>query len=141
MRYALPLAHELCGNGHVLQGIRHPRCRKIDDTLAQDCANSTFVYSTGHLFFKKISVAAGCGTRQQKLGTGQQGCGPNRIGIDKFTLGRENIIIQPLLQGQIIGQASEKRHGQVGVGIHQTGQDQPAIGIDVLSGHEQLTVP
>ena len=46
------------------------------------------------------------------------------------SLGRKDVFLEPLLQGQIIGQAAKEGHGQMGVGVDQAGQNQPATGID-----------
>jgi len=46
------------------------------------------------------------------------------------SLGRKDVIVEPLLKGQIIGQPAKEGHGQMGVGIDQPGQNQAAAGID-----------
>ena len=51
------------------------------------------------------------------------------------------MILQPIHELQIIGDAAQKGHGDVSVGVDQTGEDDPSIGVEAMSvgvGLEQL---
>ena len=98
--------------------------RKVVEHLAHHRPDAGFRRGPGHVVGKEIHVGEGGGAGQQHLGH-RQLCAPiDEIAV-QAALRRENVIIEPFFQGQVVGQAPEQGHGGMGVGIDEAGEDQP----------------
>ncbi len=129
-----PVHQEIAGRGDVVLRVGHARCRKIDDPLPQDRPHPGVRNGRGHLVFEEIAVTAGGRARQEHFGTRQAGAPAHRRGADMPALRREDMVVQPFFQGQVVSQAAEKRHRQMGVGVDQPRQDDAAAGVDARRG-------
>ena len=88
----------------------------------------------------KITVTACRDATQKHFGAGEPSAEDGRVGSDMPGFGRKNILIEPLLQRQIVGQSAEQRHGQMGMRVNQSGHDDAPLGIDDLCGAGQGVV-
>ena len=140
IRSAGPLSGEIPGHVDVARRIGNAGCRKIDDPLPDYGPHPHGDHGRGDVIGEKVAVAAGRRSAQQHLGTGEPCAQPDRDRIDVAGFGRENVVVEPLLERQIIGQPAEQGHGQMGVQVDEAGHHDAAAGIDRLAGRwERLT--
>ena len=118
----------------VAGGVRDPRRRVVDHPLAEDRAQPDGFHRLGHRVLVEVAVRAGGRPGQEHLHAGEQRPAAGGRGVQDRGLGREDVLPQPALERQVVRQAAEERHGQVGVGVDQPGHEDAAAGVDDLRG-------
>jgi hypothetical protein len=85
----------------------------------------------GHRIFEQIHVAEAGGSGKNHFGTAEQRAGMHLVRIQQG-FGREDVLVEPGHQRQVVGQTPKQGHGGVGVAVDQAGHDDAAVGIDRL---------
>ncbi len=81
---------------------------------------------------KEIHIAETGGARFYHLEAAQFGAPIDDFLVEVFLVG-PYLGVEPLLQGQVVAVAAEKRHGDVGVHVHESGQGCHSGGVDNLA--------
>ncbi len=110
---------------------------EVDEPLARHDPHARLDGGLGDAALVEVAVAAGCRPREDHLGHPQQGAPADHLAVDVLRLGGEHVLVEPLHQGQVVGQPPEAGHGQVGVGVDETRHDEAARGIEGLFGHDR----
>jgi hypothetical protein len=90
----------------------------------------------GHGIFEQVHVAKAGGSGQDHFGTAEQRARMHLFWVQQG-LGGKNVVVEPVHQRQVVGQAPEQGHGGVGVGVDQAGHDDAAGGVDRLFGRKR----
>ena len=56
----------------------------------------------------------------------------DKLFVHVLGFGRENIFVEPVVESDVIVQAAKQGHGDVGVAVDESGQDELAFGVDGL---------
>ncbi len=83
----------------------------------------------GDLLLEVIHVGVGRRARLNHLEGGEARAGADECRRHGLRLGREDVLLQPLGQRQVVGQAAVQHHRCVCVGVDQTRQDDLSAGI------------
>ena len=118
---------------HLLGGLA-ARGGEIDERLGDHPAHPGLGEHRGDLVGEEIHVGGGRDPGEELLGNRELGAEANRLAVHVGLLRRPDVVLQPLHERQIIGEAAEQTHGEVGVGVDQTGQDEASAGVDHLAG-------
>ncbi len=116
-------------------------CRKVDESLTDDRSHTATVRFLGDDILEVVHVDKGGDASTQHLETGQSRSPANEFLVHELGLDGKDVILEPVHELQIVGDASQKGHGDVGMGVDQTGEDDAATGIDTAGvgvGFEQL---
>ena len=108
--------------------------RELDDRLAEDTAQARFLRGLRDLVLEVIHVGVGRGARLDHLQRSQPRPRADEVRRHRLRLGREDVLLQPVHQREVVGEATEHHHRRVGVGIDQAGQDDLVARIDRLRG-------
>ena len=128
-----PFGHHLFGvgetglDGTVIGG------REVVQDFPDHRPHAGLVSGFGHGVLEKIHVAETGGAGQDHFSTGQQGAGFDLVVIEPG-FGRENMVLEPVHQRQVVGHAAKTGHGRMGMGVDQPGQDDAAFGIQGSRG-------
>jgi hypothetical protein len=95
----------------------------VENPLADDGPHARCVGRFGHGAGKEIGIAKAGRARGEHLGAGEQGAQTHGLGREPG-LGRPDVVGQPGGQGRVVAQSAKKRHGRVGVGVAESGQNQ-----------------
>jgi len=115
-RQAIPFLGEGYGCMDIIARIRNAGCREIDNPLSKNAAYACPVNSFRNRIFKKIPATDSRRPGEQHFHARKRRAQAHILRVDPGSLGRENILIQPDIQWQIVGQAAKECHGHMGVG-------------------------
>ena len=73
---------------------------------------------------EEVHVVEAGGAAAQHLGYGQLCAVTHELGAYPSPFGRPDVLVEPLHQRQVVGQAAQQGHGGMGVGIHQPGDQE-----------------
>ena len=118
----------------VFIGIRGPGRAEIDADQADHGAHAGLGRDRGGLFREKIHIVKTGGAAANHLGHGQPGPVAHKLGADPAGLGRPDMIVEPLLQRQVVGEAPKQAHGRVGVRVDQAGDQRVPPQLDLGAG-------
>ena len=125
-RVIAPLVVHFAGTVEVFVIARCPRGRKIDHRQADARAESELLVGRRlHVGEEVVLVGAG-GAAPQHLGNRQRAAIGDEIRPDHRGLDRPDVLLQPDLQRQVVGDPAQQGHRIVGVGIDQAGDQRPA---------------
>ena len=120
--------------------VRDPGGREVHHPLGHHGPEAGVGQGLAHRGLKKVAVGHGGDAPPDHLRRGQEGALVNLIGIEPAALGREDKLREPLLQGEIVGQAPEPDHGSVAMGIDQAREEQGPLGVQALPGGGEVLV-
>ena len=114
---------ELLGSGE--RGLRSliVGSGEADHRFAQHAAHARLLGDFGNRVLEIIHVGIGGGARQRHLKQGQTRTPADEFAINVFGFGWKNVLRQPVLQVHVVGDATEKRHGRVRVGVDKAGRE------------------
>ena len=112
--------------------------RKLDDRLAEHAAQPGRLRLRGDLLLEVVHVGEGRRARLNHLERREPRAGAHELRRDGLRFGREDVLVQPLAEREVVGQPAEQHHRRVGVGVDQTRQDDLAGGVDRLAAAELL---
>ena len=104
--------------------------REPDDGLAQDAAETRGLRGARDLLFEIVHVGIRGRARADHLECSDSVPARTNAGADGLRLGREDVLLQPVRQREIVSKATVHDHGRVPVGVDQTGHDDAACCID-----------
>ncbi len=133
-----PFFDEIPGRTDIVGRVRDTRGRKINHPRGQDSPHAGLINRSGGAIQAKIAVGQGGGPGADHFSAGQEASPVNRLRVDKPGLRGEDVLFQPVLQGQVVGQTPEKGHGRMGVGIDQPRQDQEPPAVNHFPGRPEL---
>ena len=100
----------------------------VEKGETQHAADAHIFHSLSLLRQEEIHVAETGGARFYHLEATQFGAPVDNFLVEVFLVG-PYFGVEPFLQGQVVAVAAEKRHGDVGVHIHESGQRGHAFGV------------
>jgi hypothetical protein len=112
--------------------------RELDDRLAEHAAQSGRPRFTGDLLFEVIHVGVGRGAGLDHLERSQPRARAHELGGYGASLRRKDVLLQPLHERQVIGEAAVHHHRRVRVRVDQAGHDDAAPRLDRLAAAELL---
>jgi len=102
---------------------------KIDEPISQHRPYPGCFYRPGSVLHEEVHVMERSGAGFDHLEAGKPRS-PVDIVPGKVGFQRPDLFGEPLLQGHVIGVASEQGHGSMGMGIDKTGEENPAFSFD-----------
>ena len=120
------LVGELALLFHHLFGGLAARGGEIDERLGDHAAHPGLGQHRGDLVAEEVHVGGGRDSGEELLGHRELGAESDRLAVHVGLLRRPDVVLQPVHQRKIIGQTAEQGHGEVGVGVDETGQDETA---------------
>ena len=117
---------------------------KADDRFAKHAAHARLLRGFGDTILEVIHVGEGSGAREHHFEAGQARAPENEIGGDVAGFGGKDVMLKPVLQSEVVGDAAKQGHGRVGVSVDEAGDedrfgpvemmDRGVAGIDVRAG-------
>ena len=120
-----PALRHLPGAGQGRIGIRAAGRGEIEHALTGQAAQTGLVRRFQHGGFEDVHVHAGRGPGAQHLGKAQQAAQTHQIGRQALFHGKD-LLLQPVHERHVVGQAPQEGHGRVGVGVDKAGHDEHA---------------
>ena len=120
-----PALRHLPGAGQGRIGIRAAGRGEIEHALTGQAAQTGLVRRFQHGGFEDVHVHAGRGPGAQHLGKAQQAAQAHQIGRQALFHGKD-LLLQPVHERHVVGQAPQEGHGRVGVGVDKAGHDEHA---------------
>ncbi len=121
-RIAAPLIMDLARAVEIFVAGLGPGGREIDHRQADPRAEAVALVDRGlHIGEEVVFVGTG-GAAAQHLGDRQGGTVGDELRADHRRFHRPDVLLQPLHERQIIGDAAQQRHRIVGMRVDQTGQ-------------------
>ena len=111
---------------------------KLDDRLTEHAAQAGRLRLARDLLLEVVHVREGRRARLDHLERGQPRARAHELGRDGLGLGRKDVLVQPVHQGQVVRQPAVEHHRRVGVGVDQARQHHLAGGVDRLGAAELL---
>ncbi len=118
----------------IFVGTAGPGAGEVDDDQADAGAHADLGGGARGDFRKEVHVVEAGGAAAQHLGHGEQAAVAHEFIAHPLGFGRPDVVIQPIHQRQIVGQAAQQRHGGVGVGVDETGDQRMFAALDDLVG-------
>ena len=115
-------------------GGRAARSGVVDQRLGHDRPLPHLRQHLGGVGAEEVHVGRGGDPREELLGRGQPGAEAYDLGGHEAPFRRPDVVLEPLLQRDVVGDAAQQGHGQVGVGVDQARHHQAAAGVDDLAG-------
>src|SRR4029077_7831274 len=112
------------------------RDRKVDPSFAENAAHAGGLGFFGDGILEIVHVRESSHAAANHLGGREARAPTDEIFGDVFGFGGEDIIFQPYVERDVVLEATQKSHGNVGVAVDETRQDEVASGIDVFRGSE-----
>ncbi len=106
---------------------------KIDDRLAEHTANACFRSFVGDRVFEVIHVAVGRRATANHFGQSEARPDANKLFRDVLCFRRKDVLRQPLLQIEIVGETTKQDHRNVRVAVDQTRRDDLARRVNPLA--------
>ena len=104
--------------------------RKVDEGLPQDGPQSRLVDRPRGVGLEVVHVGEGRRPSLDHLEGRQQRSVVDELGRDVLPLRREDVLGQPLLERQVVGDSAQERHGGVRVRVDEAGHHDVAAGVD-----------
>ena len=120
--------------GHHVFGRRTPRGGEIDQRFRDDAAHPSSSEDGRDLVAEEVHVGRRCDAGEELLGDGELGAEPDRLTVHVGLLGRPDVVFQPIHELEIVREAAQQIHGEVGVGVDHARHDDAAGGVDHLTG-------
>ena len=98
---------------------------KVEHALAGQAAQTCPVRRFQHGGFEDVHVHAGRGAGAQHLGKAQQAAQAHQVGRQALFHGKD-LLLQPVHERHVVGQAPQEGHGRVGMGVDKAGHDEHA---------------
>ena len=140
-----------CDQGVILEGFdeclgAHQRIgrrlgirdEKLDDSLSQHAAEAGRLRRRGHFLLEVVHIGERRGARLNHLERREPRAGAHELRRDGLGFGREDVLVQPLAEREVIGKPAEQHHGCVGVRVDETRQHDLARAVDGVAASELL---
>ena len=108
-------------------GVGH---RELDDRLAEHPAQAGRPGHRRDLLLEVVHVGVGRRARLDHLERRQPRAGADERRAHRLGLGREDVLLEPVHQREVVGQPAVEDHRGVGVGVDETGQHHLSRGVD-----------
>ena len=105
---------------------------KDGQSTAQVALDARFQNGIRHGLAEKVHVGERYRTKTQHFGNGQTGCRCDGC-VAELVLKRENTLVQPALQRQVLTVTAQQSHGCMRVRVDHTGHEQLALSIISLT--------
>ncbi len=125
-RVVFPASDEVFHAGHHGRPVGIVGGGEVDDGLSEDAAHSDAVGFFGHYTFEHIHVDDAGGAAAQHFPEGQLAAHAHEFGVERFGFHGEDVVVEPVHQLFVVGQAAEERHWGVGVAVDEAGHEQAA---------------
>jgi hypothetical protein len=106
--------------GQIIVRVDRIIAREIDRDQADCGAHSGSEHRLGRRRGKEVHVVETGDAATQHFGAGQQGTVMDELRRNVLRLGRPDVLLQPLHQGQVVGEAAQQRHRRVRVQIDES---------------------
>src|SRR5210317_2061107 len=126
----LPAFNKLFCSSNISAWIRNTRSREVDDTLGRNRPNTALSKGLRHLVFKEVTVRYSCCSREDHFSSCKFCTPVDHLRVDAFGLSREDMLMKPSHEGQVISHSPEQGHGCMGVGVDQAGYDEVAAAVN-----------
>ena len=103
---------------------------EADHVGAGDRADAGVDRGAGHVVAEVVHIREGGRPALQHLHRGEQGAPVDEVGGDERGLGREDVVVEPGHQREVVGEAAQQRHRRVAVRVDQAGDDEVAGSVD-----------
>ena len=103
---------------------------EVDDRLAQDAAHAGFFCYARDDILEVIHVGVGGDAAAQHFQDAEPRAARHEVFVYVVGFGGEDVLLQPFIEGEIVGQAAEEAHGGVGVAVDQAGKNQGAFCVE-----------
>jgi hypothetical protein len=104
--------------------------REPDDRLAEDAAEPCRARDARDLLLEVVHVRVGGRPRLDHLQRREPRSGAHELGRDRPGFGRKNVLLQPVHQREIVGEAPEQHHRRMRVRVDQPWHDHAAAGVE-----------
>ena len=98
----------------------------------ENAAQARFFGRLGDRVLEVVHVGVRGGAGQRHFEARQAGTPADKLGVDVAGFGGEDVVLEPVLQAFVVGDAAEQRHGGVGVGVDEAGGEDGAAGVEAL---------
>ena len=102
-------------------GVARARGGEVQHRDGQLSADAALVHQFAGHFREEVHVGEAADAALELLGDGQFGAVADERFVDPLGLGGPDVVLQPVHQRQIVGQAAEQGHGGMAVGVDQAG--------------------
>ena len=135
-RIALPLIQIFLRVGQRFAGSLIVGRGKIDDGLSQDTAHSRIFGYARHDILEIIHIRVRGDAAAQHLEHSEFGPPIDKIRSHVARFRRENILLKPFVEREVVGQSAKQAHRGVGVTVNQPRHHERAMRINRLRGFE-----
>jgi len=111
----------------VVGGIRGVGAREVDDDQAEGDAHARRGRGLERRLGEEIHVVEAGDAAAQHLGAGERGAVAHELRRHVLHLGGPDVLLQPALERQVVGQAAHQRHGGVRMRVDQA-RDENVLG-------------
>ncbi len=118
--------------GELRRGV--VRCREANHGLGEDAAESGVGGFLGDGVFEVVHIDEGRGAGASHFQKREPGAPADEVAVDVVGFGREDEVVQPVLENHVIGDAAKQGHGGVGVGVDESGGEDRVGLIDLAGG-------
>ena len=122
--------------GEVRVPIRRPGGRHVEDDEAEHGPDPRIPRNLPHHVRKEVHVVETGGSTHQHLGHRETCSGPDEPFIHEPGLGRPDVLREPHVQRQIVGQTPEQGHRGVGMSVDESGYERVPVEVDAFAGGE-----
>ena len=116
--------------------IRRPRGRHVEDDEAEHGAHPGVSRDLPHHVRKKVHVVETGGASPQHLDRGEAGAGSDEPFVHEPGLGRPDLLREPDVERQVVGEAPEQGHRGVGMGVDEPRYQRVCVEVHALAGGE-----
>jgi hypothetical protein len=109
------------------------RDRKLDHRLSKHTAQARGLRLLRNLLFEVIHVGIGRGAGLDHLERRQSRAGANELRRDRFRFGREDVLLQPFHEREIVGEPAVQHHRRMRMRIDQAGKHDLTGGVDCVA--------
>ncbi len=131
-RIVLEMSDEFFGIGEGFGGSFRVSDGKSDNGFSENAADAGLLCGLGHHFLEVVHIGEGGGAGEQHYEGCEAGAPADEIGRNVFGFGGYDVVLQPVLQFQIVGNAAEKRHRRVSVGVDQARREDGVAGVEAV---------
>ena len=109
--------------GQILVGVAGPDGGEIHHDEADGGAHAALAGDLSDLVRVEVHVVEASDAAAHHFRAGEPRAVAHQGVVGPALLRRPDMVLQPLLQGQVVGHASKQRHGGVGVGVDEAGDE------------------
>src|SRR5579875_3948642 len=126
-RVAFPMLNEFGGVSDHLRDVLVVGNGKIDEGFAENAAHAGLFGDAGNFILEIVHVGVSGDAAPNHFQHAEARAQFDEIGSDVAGFGGKNVLLQPVVEGEVVGEAAKESHGGVTVAVDEAGHDDFAV--------------